>query len=262
MSKLHKGLAMGGPDLHQTSRWPARLDLIQGLTGVALVLFMWTHMILVSSILISKDAMYTVARLFEGSPLLEPPQPVLVSLVALAVFLLMLTHGVLAVRKIPASYREYQVFWQHSKRFGHADTTLWLVQVVTGFVLMFLAGIHLYQMFSQPSAIGPYASADRVWSEHLWPLYLVLLFAVELHGGIGLYRWLLKWDWFNIASQRKLRHRLQIAKWAITGFFIVLGLITLAAYMKIGMEHADQAGERYHPSHACISVSMETSLCS
>ena len=31
-------------------------------------------------------------------------------------------------------------------------------------------------------------------------------------------------------------------------FFIVLGLATLAAYMKIGYEHRDRVGERYTPS--------------
>ena len=45
---------------------PARLDLIQGASGLLLVLFMWVHMGLVSSILISKDAMYAVARAMEG----------------------------------------------------------------------------------------------------------------------------------------------------------------------------------------------------
>ena len=31
----------------------------------------------------------------------------------------------------------------------------------------------------------------------MWPLYLVMLFAVEFHGGIGLYRLALKWGWFE-----------------------------------------------------------------
>ena len=51
-------------------------------------------------------------------------------------------------------------------------------------------------MLTRPERIGPFESADRVWSEHYWPLYLVLLFAVELHGGIGLYRLAVKWGWF------------------------------------------------------------------
>ena len=31
-------------------------------------------------------------------------------------------------------------------------------------------------------------------------------------------------------------------------FFLVLGLATLAAYIKIGYEHRDRVGERYTPS--------------
>ena len=42
------------------------------------------------------------------------------------------------------------------------------------------------------------------------------------------------------------RRRLKTLKWALTAFFLVLGLATLAAYMKIGIEHAAHAGERLH----------------
>jgi fumarate reductase subunit C len=51
------------------NRWPAWFDMVQGITGLILVLFMWAHMFFVSSILISHDAMYWVARMFEGEPL-------------------------------------------------------------------------------------------------------------------------------------------------------------------------------------------------
>ena len=85
----------------------------------------------------------------------------------------------------------------------HEDTTLWWWQVVTGFAMFFLASIHLHVMLTRPERIGPFESADRVWSEHYWPLYLVLLFAVELHGGIGLYRLAVKWGWFAGARRRR-----------------------------------------------------------
>jgi fumarate reductase subunit C len=42
------------------------MDLAQSLTGLVLGLFMWGHMFFVSSILISKDAMWTITKLFEG----------------------------------------------------------------------------------------------------------------------------------------------------------------------------------------------------
>ena len=35
---------------------------------------------------------------------------------------------------------------------------------ISGFALFFMASIHLYQMLMHPGLIGPYESADRVWS--------------------------------------------------------------------------------------------------
>ena len=101
---------------------------------------------------------------------------------------------------------------------------------------------------TRPERIGPFGSADRVWSDLLWPLYLVLLFAVELHAGIGLYRLAVKWGWFTGKTPDVTRRRLMRLKWALTAFFIVLGLATLAAYVRIGIEHAPSYGERYVPA--------------
>jgi fumarate reductase subunit C len=230
------------------SRWPARLDVIQGVTGLLLVLFMWAHMGFVSSILLGKDAMYFVARMFEGEPIFGKPYPFLVSMVAAVVFLLFAVHALLALRKFPASYSQYRALARHLGWFRHPDTLLWVLQVTTGFALFFLASVHLYQMAFHPSDIGPYASSDRVWTGRMWPLYLVMLFVVELHGGIGFYRLLLKWGVFLGNNPKHNRRRLQKIKWGITIFFIVLGLTTLGAYMKIGIEHADRAGERYVPA--------------
>jgi fumarate reductase subunit C len=235
---------------------PAWLDIVQGASGLFLVLFMWAHMLFVSSILLGKDAMYFVARLFEGEPLFGRPYPVLVSGVALFIFVVFAIHTVTAIRKIPSSYRQYRALRVHARGFRHADTSLWLLQVVTGFVLMFLACAHLYQMFVHPADIGPYASSDRVWSGNWWPLYLVLLFAVELHGGVGVYRLAVKWGWFADKSGHMPRARLQAVKWALTLFFLVLGLATLAAYMKIGYEHRDRVGERFIPA-AAISAPLQ-----
>ena len=125
---------------------------------------------------------------------------------------------------------------------------MWWWQVVTGFALFFLASVHLYTMLVHPEAIGPYASADRVWSGRMWPLYLLLLLAVEVHGGIGLYRVAVKWGWLGSTASAAGRRRLQRFKTALTAFFLVLGLLTLAAYVRIGRDHQDRAGERYVPA--------------
>jgi fumarate reductase subunit C len=231
------------------SRWPARLDLMQSVSGLLLGLFMWVHMFFVSSILLGKDAMWAVARFFEGYYVFGKPMPWLVSLFVATIFALFIGHAMLALRKFPANYRQYRVMRNHIKGMHHEDTTLWYWQVLTGFALFFMASVHLYIMMTRPERIGPYESADRVWSDMMWPLYLVKLFVVEIHGGVGLYRVALKWGWFEGKDPAATRRRLRILKWSLTIFFLVLGLATLAAYMKIGMEHAPNYGEPYLPAN-------------
>jgi fumarate reductase subunit C len=231
------------------SRWPARLDLAQSATGLVLVLFMWGHMFFVSSILIGKDAMWTITKFFEGYFFFGTSYPWVVSIVVAGVIALIAVHALLALRKFPGNYREYAAFRGHMKMMRHEDTTLWFWQVLTGFALFFLASVHLYVMLSRPDRIGPFESSDRVWSEHFWPLYLVLLFVVELHAGIGLYRLAVKWGWLSGPDADATRVRLKRLKWAITVFFLALGLATLAAYVKIGIEHQGRYGERYVPAH-------------
>lgn len=231
-----------------SSPWAARLDLAQSLTGLFLGLFMWLHMLFVATILISEDAMWWVARMFEGQPLFGRPYPLLVSFFVAFVFAVFVAHAWLALRKFPIHWRQHRDYWQHMASLGHGDTTLWFVQVVTGFALFFLASVHLYTMMMHPDLIGPYESADRVWTGRLWPLYLVMLFAVEIHGGIGLYRLAVKWGWPGGSDPNRMRQRLKRLKWGLTGFFLVLGLLTLGAYMKLGQEHAPHAGERYVPT--------------
>ena len=224
--------------------WPARLDFLQSATGLILGLFMWLHMFFVSSILLGNDAMWTVARFFEGYFFFGTPLPWLVSAFVAAIFGLFVLHAWLALRKFPAHWRQHAEYWRHMTAMRHGDTTLWFLQVITGFGMFFLAPVHLYLMLTHPELIGPYESADRVWSGRMWPLYLVLLFLVEVHGGIGLYRLAVKWGNFRDDARKKLKR----LKWAFTAFFLVLGLVTLAAYMKLGIEHADRVGESYTPA--------------
>ena len=234
----------------RASVWPARLDLLQSGSGLALALFMWVHMMFVSSILLGNDAMWVVARFFEGYFVLGRRVPGLVALVVAGVIVLFVAHAALALRKFPASHAAYRTFRIHMAGMRHEDTTLWYWQVVTGFALFFMASLHLGTMLTRPGRIGPFESADRVWSDLMWPVYLLLLFTVELHAGVGLYRLTLKWGWFAGPDPNATRRRLRALKWSLTAFFIALGLATLAAYVRIGIGHAGHYGEPYVPSWA------------
>jgi succinate dehydrogenase subunit C len=81
-------------------------------------------------------------------------------------------------------------------------------------------------------------------------LYLVLLFSVEIHGGVGLYRLAVKWGWFEGKDPARSRILLKRLRNGIIVFFIVLGMTTLAAEMKFGYQHRERVGERYVPARA------------
>ncbi|WP_304210342.1 fumarate reductase cytochrome b subunit [Helicobacter canis] len=213
------------------SKMPARLDFWQSATGLFLALFMLAHLLFVSSILISKEAMFAVTTFFEGSFIFgDEGQPFLVSIVAAVVIVAFVAHAFLALRKFPVNYRQFIALKTHKKLMQHGDTSLWVIQAATGFAMFFLAMPHLFTNLTQPEHIGPLASSFRFVHQNYWLLYIFLLFAVELHGSIGLYRLCIKWGWFEKLGIQNLRR----VKWALSVFCIVLGLCSYAAYIKIG----------------------------
>ncbi len=228
---------------------PAKLDFYQSLTGFILAVFIKFHLLFVSSILISKDFMHHVDKILSGSLIVDGGDPAFIVILAIIIFVILFFHALLAVRKFPNSYRQYRNFNSHTQMYPHGDTKLWGVQIITGFILFFFASIHLYQMMSEPSNIGPYLSSDRIWSDGAWMFYIILLITVELHATIGLYRLAVKWGWFNDKSYKITREKLQKVRNFIIGFYIILGLLSLSAYMKIGYAHQDNYGQKYIPTH-------------
>lgn len=222
---------------NRASRMPALLDYLQSATGLFLALFMIAHMFFVATILISDEAMDSVARFFELSFLSSDGKgyPFVVSIIAFIVFSIFIMHALLAMRKFPINYRQYLRLKTHKNTLRHSDTKLWVVQAYTGFAMFFLGSVHLYIVMTQPQTIGAIGSSFRFVHQHFWILYLVLLFAVELHGSIGLYRLAVKWGWFEAKTPEITLKRLRNLKIVISVFFIVLGLATYAAYVKKGL---------------------------
>ena len=217
------------------SRWPAILDLVQSLTGLLLAGFVCVHLLLDSAILISPDAANYVARFFEGEALLGTAHPWIVSVAATGLFLLIILHAMLALRKFPHDYRQYRAFRTHTSRFSHGDTRLWGWQVVTGFALFFLAAPHLVTVITQPDAIGALPSSLRVVEERAWVLYALFLPVLLVHAAAGVYRLAMKW--LSPAPQRAagLRSAIRIGVWTVAGLYLALGTAALIAYVRHGL---------------------------
>ncbi|MDA3945648.1 MAG: fumarate reductase cytochrome b subunit [Helicobacteraceae bacterium] len=236
--------------LRKINKLPARLDFIQSATGVVLALFISGHILFESSILISNDAMYTMTQFFEGYYFFGENYPSIISVLALTILAIIVVHALVALRKFPSNYKQYKIMKEHTVRMNHHDTSLWVVQVITGFAMFFLASVHLYTMISQPDMIGPYASSERMVTEMMWPLYLLLLFAVVIHAGIGVYRLILKWGLFEADQQKFMKQRralLRMIMYFVVTLYLTVGVFSLLRYMSIGYEHDFESGARYHP---------------
>ncbi len=236
------------------SRIPARLDFLQSGTGLILGLFMWVHMLLVGSIIFGKGAFNFVAKTMELAFLSDTGQgyPIAVFFAVLTIFTIFIIHALLGVRKFPISWKQHRILRDQMQMMNHTDTNLWYIQVVTGFIMFFAGSIHLYIMLTNPGSIDPYLSADRMVSGNMWPLYLILLICVELHGTIGLYRLCMKWGWFGGKDARESRKKLKTLKNRATIFFMTIGILALVVFVVIGINHRDRAGERYSKHESAI----------
>jgi fumarate reductase subunit C len=224
---------------------PARLDFIQSVTGLILAVFIMGHIMFEASILISSEMMYRVTLMFEGYYFFGERYPGIISFLAGAIFLIFILHAFVAIRKFPASYRDYKIIRKHTKQMKHEDSSLWMIQVVTGFMMFFIGSIHLYIMMTQPANIGPYASSSRIVDELMGPLYFLLLLSVVSHAFIGLYRLTLKWGFMEGRNTKVSRARFKLLMKAMITLYIVVGLFSLAKYTYIGMTHDFSDGVKY-----------------
>lgn len=201
----------------QRTQAAAYWDVLQAFTGAALVLFMWSHMMLVSSVLLGPEVMNQLAEFFERTYMAQVGGPLLA--------VLFLVHFALAVRKVPFRIAEQRSIWRHARMFRHRDTWLWVVQAVTGMVVLILGAIHIWVVLSN-LPITAERSAARVQGGFWLALYCILLPMVELHVGIGFYRVGVKWGFIS----RKGRGIGKGFEMLTTVFFLTIGILTLYTF--------------------------------
>lgn len=210
--------------------WSGRVDIAQSLSGVLLTLFLWTHLVLVASILLGGDAMAWVARTMELSFLTEDGHgfPWVVTLIAIGVGVLALIHMLAAIHKLPLNLRQQIALRKQLQTIKHGDTTLWVWQAVTGVIIMIALPVHLWLIGSAPETVGPVGSAVRIWQQHAWVLYLPLLISVELHAAIGIYRVALKW---GAVRDLNTRTRIKKIKNIVSAVFVLIGIASMLAFL-------------------------------
>ena len=206
------------------TRTAAYLDFLQMLTGVGLIIFMWSHMILVASVNLGAEAMNSLACFLEATYLAQTGGP------ALAV--VFLVHFVLAARKLPFRSLEQREIWAHSKRLHHLDTWMWVVQALTAMIILIMGSVHIWTVLTN-LPITAAKSAGRIQGGFWLVFYIILLPLVELHVGIGFYRIGVKWGWITRARRpffKKFENLLTLG-------FLIIGAVTLYTFYTLKLAH-------------------------
>ena len=211
-------------------RRDACLDWLQMLSGAALVLFMWCHMILVSSVVLSPKIMNGIAWFFEATYMAQVGGPI--------IFIVFIAHFVLAARKIPFTANGQETAWAHAKMLHHRDTWLWIVQVVTAMIVLIMGAIHMWVILNDLPITAEKSAARVASGGWLW-FYFILLPMIELHVSVGAYRIGVKWGVITKENRPKAK---RIELYMFCGF-MVIGIITLLVfnYMASAVEAAQAA---------------------
>ncbi|MFZ5643341.1 MAG: succinate dehydrogenase [Bacillota bacterium] len=191
-------------------------DLVELLTGLTLVGFLWTHMIFVATILLGVDIFNSLSQALDDYYLSYVGIPFII-----VVFLL---HILTAGRRLPTRIQEQKIIWRHAKMLQGTDTWVWVFQVITGSAIFALASIHMWVVIAG-WPIRAMTSAERM--DAFWWFYLVLLLLGEYHAGFGIYRQFVKWGWFP-------RKPLGYISKIITAIILTLGLAALWIFIKLG----------------------------
>lgn len=204
----------------KTGKSDAILDWLQMFSGVALIIFIFMHMSLISSVIINPKIMDNIANTYEENYMAQIGGSI--------IFLLFLFHFYLTARKIPFRLEGQKTIWGHAKMMNHRDTWLWVVQVVSAMLILVMGSIHMWTVLSD-LPISAARSAARIQSGPWLYFYLLLAPLVVLHVVAGFYRIAVKWGFIKNAQRAKL-NRFAIGL-AVT--FICLGLATIIRFMTL-----------------------------
>ena len=200
-------------------RCAAFLDWLQMLSGACLILFMLMHLVFVGSVILSPTLMDGLSHTFEATGMAQIGGPI--------IFILLLVHFLLAARKIPFASKQQGIMLANARRMHHMDTWLWVIQAVSGMVILIMGSIHLWTLLTD-LPITAAKNAQRLQGSWGWiGFYIVFIPMVWLHTGIGFYRIMVKWGIVGIEGRPGLRKKDALVAAAV----VVIGFVTLARFV-------------------------------
>jgi len=194
------------------------LELAGLVSGLLLVTFLWVHAFLNATVILGAPVFDGMARFLERYYL---------SPVGIGLGLLVgLIHVLSVARRIPTGYREQRSLWRVARKLRHADTYAWILQVITGLIILVLASTHIWVVLAD-WPLQAAKSAFRVQTNYL-SFYIILLLVAEYHAGAGIYRQFVKWGWFR-------RRSVALAVGTAVALILTVNLGGLWAFHQLGV---------------------------
>ncbi|MBI4524690.1 MAG: succinate dehydrogenase/fumarate reductase cytochrome b subunit [Deltaproteobacteria bacterium] len=216
-----------GSDLKVIPGWPpvqvaasrvaARSEFAFALSGIGLAVFMVLHTGLLLSSHFSAAVMDELAFFLEWTYLLQIATPLLIVLI--------LTHVVLASRKLPSTAPQQLALIRQVRVLGHFDSWLWILQIATGVGLLSLVSIHFWEVLTD-LPIQAVKSGGRV-REALFTFSAPFIVLVQAHLAAGLYRISVKWGVFA-------RRWARVATAIWLALFLILDTAIILALYDVG----------------------------
>ncbi len=196
----------------------ALLELLELLSGILLTSFLILHTFFISTIILGKECFDFISSFLEDF--------MLSYFVFLFLPFLILFHIILALRKVSFEIKRQISFFNHILALKHRDTFLWFLQVISGFFLIFLISIHIWNQFSELPILS-YKIASRILQIKWLVFDLLLIFFSGTHCGLGVYRIGIKWGWMKNRTKS-----LYIIMVFIFLYFVV-EIINLFSFIKV-----------------------------
>ncbi|MGS0729892.1 fumarate reductase cytochrome b-556 subunit, partial [Shewanella sp. 0m-11] len=111
----------------------AKADKIQSITGVMMGCFLLAHLHFESSILLGKDAFYTVVQFLEGGMFSSTGHgfPIVTKVFSVFMLVVVMLHAAVALRRFPAQLGQWRALRRHMAVINHKDSHAWFWQLAT-----------------------------------------------------------------------------------------------------------------------------------
>ena len=198
---------------------PTWLWFLQVVTGIGLVLFVIIHIFDVSTIILGENVYNKFAKF------LEEDLSFLTTLITWLVGIGLLYHAINGIRIASKPYQRSGLMFRHTTGMKHSGTWFWLIQVITGSLIVFFAFTHWFLIhYVDKGVVSFKTTLGRLTEPWFLVFYVLFLLSLLFHAINGLRSVIIKLGW---VTTKESESKLIKIVYAVGLVLLILGVISL-----------------------------------